>query len=225
MLQPEDGDGDRVQDGAAGAYVASAVLDASTLDTIRESNHGFLTLVIRRHSADPTPDVFGLSAANAAAVAALDETGRRTLAGCPYTLFNLRLDDAAFWRRLAADYRDPGRDSVADEAAFVRTALFLAWHLARNNAFAAAIALGMTPPVRRVWLRLPLPALAAASGAALPQLAARWGAQPRFWQRLLQVVAPAGRALGRSDPRLLGLQLLAAEGLGLAPPGRGAGPS
>ena len=220
MVQQDDGDG--VHDGAAGPYGSPEVLDAGTLETIRESNQGFLTLVVRRHAAQPATEVFGLSAATARAVAALDEGGHRALAGCPYTLFNLRLDDAAFWRRVAADCRDPGPDTVADEAAFVRTTLFLAWHLARNNEFAAAIALGMTPPVRRLWRRLPLPALACATSAAMPQLAARWGAQPRFWPRLLQVVTPTGRAGRHADVRLLGLQLLAAEGLGLAPPGRGA---
>lgn len=221
MVQPDDGD--RVQDGAAEPYGSRAVLDAGTLETIRESNQGFLTLLVRRHAAEPTLAVFGLNVASAAAVAALNEHGRRAVAACPYTLFNLRFDDAGFWRRVAVDCRDPGPDSLADEAAFARTTLFLAWHLTRYNDPAAAIALGMTPAVQRVWRRLPLPALACATSAALPQLAARWGAQPLFWARLLQVTAAAGSPGRHADARLLGLQLLAAEGLGLAPAARGSG--
>jgi len=91
--------------------------------------------------------------------------------------------------------------------------VFLAWHLAQSSELTAAVVLGMTAAVQQAWRGLPLSALDRAATAALPHLAARWGGHPRFWPKLLEAAAPVDRA--RADSvRLLGLQLLAAEGIG-----------
>jgi len=204
-----------VQDAGEGGYRAHAVLDANALASIREANAGFLALVADGHAARPGAGVLGLTAGATAAIAALDAGGRRAAAACPYTLFNLRFEDGAFWAGVASDPALAAVGGRGDAATFARTAVFLAWHLARGSQLTAALVLGMTIPVRRAFRRLPLPALDHAASVALPELAARWGGHPGFWPKLLEAAAPADR--GRADSvRLLGLQLLAAEGIGAA---------
>ena len=197
-------------------YLAHAVLDANALDSIREANAGFLALVAERRADRPGAGVFGLTAAAAADIASLDAVGRRAAAGCPYTLFNLRFEDGAFWTAVAREPGGAGSGSLSDEATFARTAVFLAWHLARSSGLTAALVLGMTAEVHRAWRSLPLSALDRAASAALPHLAARWGDHPLFWPKLLDAAVPPDR--GRADAvRMLGLQLLAAEGIGAGP--------
>jgi hypothetical protein len=146
---------------------------------------------------------------------------RMVVAQCPYTLFDLRFKDAAFWR---ASIRGSAADmpgSIAAGAAFARMGVILAWHLAQSNDLAAALVLGMTEDVKRIWRGIPLSALDRLALATLPHLAARWGRNAAFWP---QLVDTAPRAHGRAEAvRLLGLQLLAADGL--APPPGGAPPA
>jgi hypothetical protein len=202
-----------VQDGIApGAYATQAVLDPGTLAAIREANVSFLGLIARRQAAAPAEPAFGLPALHAAAVARLDAVGRRAVAACPYTLYNLRFEDAAFWRSVALDSDLPGAGSIADDATFARTAAFMAWHLAQSSELTAALVLGMTAPVQEAWRALPLSALDRVATVALPFLAARWGGHAGFWPRLLEAAAPD--AVRRAETvRLLGLQLLAADGI------------
>jgi hypothetical protein len=204
---------DRIHDTAdGGGYLAHAVLDPSALDSIRETNAGFLALVAQRHATQPGAGVFGLTAAAAAGIAALDAAGRRATASCPYTLFNLRFEDPAFWSGVVHEAGLAGSGSLADAATFARTAVFLAWHLAQSSELTAALVLGMTAPVQRAWRKLPLSALDRAATVALPHLAARWGDHPLFWPKLVEAPAPADRTRSHSV-RLLGLQLLAADGI------------
>ena len=213
-----------IQDAAEGGYLAQAVLDPAALDSVRDTNVGFLALIAQSAANAPAAPAFGLDVAVVTRIAALDAVGRRGAADYPYTLFSLRFDDASFWRGVA---REPASESTVDaggEIAFVRKAIFLAWHLARNCDLAAAIALGLGEPARQAWRALPLSALDRAATAALPHLAARWGDHRRFWPRLVEAAAPVDR-LRAASVRLLGLQLLAAEGLRAEPPGAGARPA
>ena len=196
----------------AGGYLAHAVLDTNALDSIRETNVGFLALVASRHAADRHARPFGLPSAIAAALASLYATGLRAAASCPYTLFNLRFDDASFWHGVAHDVWLGGDGSLRDEATLARTAVFLAWHLAQSSQLTAALVLGMTASAQQAWKRLPLSALDRAATVALPSLEARWGDHALFWPKLVESAAPVDRARAASV-RLLGLQLLAADGI------------
>ena len=69
----------------------------------------------------------------------------------------------------------------------------------------------MTPPVRAAWHGLPLSAIDRAAATALAELTARWGDHPRFWAKLLGDASAAPTRTGSA--RLLGLQLLAAQGI------------
>jgi hypothetical protein len=194
-----------------GAYAARAVLDAGTLDMIREANASYLGLVAERHARAPGAPVLGLPGGIVARVAALDAAARSRAARCRYTLFNMRFEDAPFWQCLVRDGPRAMPGGNPDDAAFVRTAVFFAWHLVQRGDLAAALALGMTPAVELAWRALPLSTLERAAMAALPQLGARWGGHPRFWPRLLEAAARNRDDLAE-HVRLLGLQLLAADG-------------
>ncbi|MBS0375865.1 MAG: hypothetical protein JSR73_14900 [Proteobacteria bacterium] len=209
---------DGIHDGVdGGAYLAEAVLDPGALESIREANIAFLELVaglVRRRPGSPA---YGLGPRTAGAVARLDALGLRAAASCPYTLFDLRFDDAAFWDGVARAARAPGPGLLGDEATFGRTAVFLAWHLARSSELKAALVLGMSAKAYRTWLGLPLAVLDHAGSLALPTLSARWGSHPRFWPRLLEAVSPVD-AVRAGTVRQLGLQLLAADGIGKRAP-------
>lgn len=192
-----------------GAYAPRGGVDDGTFEVIRQANGAFLALVARRCAGHRTASALGVHAAVAERIAAQDATTRRLASECPYTLFNLRFEDAAFWRRLPAVDRI---EAPSDEdSRFVLTAVFLAWHLARCGDLSAPLALGMAPAVHEVWRNLPLHGLEAAAAVSLPHLQARWGGHPRFWPLLLDAAEHPG-VDHAERVRLLGLQLLATDG-------------
>jgi hypothetical protein len=203
--------------GDGGVYLAHAVLDEDVLAAVREANLAFLALVAERHAREPRSRAVGLAPAAAARIAALDGDARRAAAGSPYTLFNLRFEEPPLVHGPA-----PGR-GAAGEAALARTGVFLAWHLAQSSPLAAALALGMALPVAHAWRVLPLSALDGVAAAALPFLAARWADHPVFWTKLLDAAEVLDRDRAAAV-RLLGLQLLAADGIRAAP-GAGEAPA
>jgi len=200
-----------------GPYAARAVLDRSSLASIGEANALFVNLVADRHATRPGSSAFGLTADTAARICALNAPARVAVAQCPYTLFDVRFKDAMFWRRLASDAGCHTLDCAADDACFARAAVFLAWHLARSKGLAAALVLGMTPEVTCAWRGIPLSAIDQVALAALPHVEARWGRHAIFWPQLIDTALPAARDRVEAI-RLLGLQLLAADGLRLRVP-------
>ena len=176
---------------ALGAYASQAVLDERVCDSLTQANLAFLERIVARHLEFPERPVFGLFPTIAAGIAGLDARGRAAAAGCPYTLFSMGFDDAEFWRNVALAGRTVGVGSLAEDATFARTAVFLAWHLAHSGEFAAALVLGMTPAVQAAWRTLPLSAIDRAAMAGCTRLEARWGHHHRFWPRLLGAATQA----------------------------------
>jgi hypothetical protein len=201
-----------VRDVPDGPYAAQAVLDQHSLESVCEVNLLFLERVAAGGAARAGGEVLGLAAGTAARIRDLDPAGRVAVADCPYTLFDLRFKDAAFWRCVTRDSGLRTLGSLAEDASFARTAVYLAWYLAQGDDLAAALALGMTPEARRAWRGIRLAALDRVALAALPHLAARWGRHAIFWPKLLDAAASAGRERAAAV-RLLGLQLLAADAL------------
>ena len=195
-----------VRDGPESPYAARAVLDETALASIRETNLAFLVLLAGAGS-----ESLGVNPAAVARIRELDAAGLAAVADCPYTLFNLRFEDADFWRGFALESAQPRQSAATERVSFVRMAVFLAWHLARSNELAASLVLGMTPDVQRAWREIPLSALERAAPGVLAHLQARWGRHPTFWIKLLSTAAPAARERAEAV-RLLGLQLLAADG-------------
>jgi len=198
-----------VRDGLDAPYGATAVLERATLAAIAQANEAFLVL-IGCGAGEPGASSLGLDAAIAARVRELAPAERARAAACPYTLFNLRFEDAGFWRaQLAAADAPPAAPAARLE--FARTAVFLAWHLAHSHGLAAALVLGMSADVQRAWRALPLSVLEGASQRVQRHLTARFGSYPSFWQRLLGGEGSAAPAAAESA-RLHGLQLLAGGG-------------
>ncbi len=196
-----------VRDAGETPYLARAVLDEYTLDSIREANLQFIGLVALR-SAAGRAESLGIPFAVAARIRDLAPAAREEIAGCPYTLFNMRFEDAAYWRGLGAE--DVAAPPAAD-LAVARTGAFLAWHLAQSNELGASLALGMGPAAKRAWRGIPVSAIDSLAAGALRQLRARWGSHPTFWPALVASTGPAARSRAEAV-RLLGLQLLAADG-------------
>ena len=201
-----------VQDAGGGeTYPARQVLDAPTLRTLHDLNRMYLANAapwLRQTGAEASANA---RLGYAATVLALPAAARSLAADCPYTLFNLRFDDGSFWRSVAVEHR-PGASASTAAGAFARAAVFLAWHLVRSCELAAPLALGMAASVMELMRALPVSALDEVAAAALPFLAPRWADHERFWSTLASAACTANsRELG--EVRLLGMQLLAADGL------------
>ena len=206
------------------AYAPQAVLEDRISNALVQTNLAFLELLVARHARAPGVPVLGLAPATAAGLAQLDARGREAAAGCPYTVFNLGFEDGSFWRGFVLAPRAPATGGAGDEAAFARTAAFLAWHLVQGGDLTATLVLGMTSEALQAWRALPLSALDRVALAGRARLEARWGRHRRFWPKLLAAAA-SGRNAELAAVRMLGLQLLAAGGIVSGPyaPGRSAG--
>jgi hypothetical protein len=157
-----------------------------------------------------------LSLQSARQVAGLSPAQRVAAANCPYALFDLRFEDAAYWRgrlqgigawRIADDLQ------VAPEIAdFVRLALFYTWHVASSASLTAHLLLGMHDDTAEAFRGISVAALPALALAEAGNLTARWSGCGAYWTALINAAArPDPAALRRVQ--LSGLQLAAAAQL------------
>jgi hypothetical protein len=200
-----------VRDAGEGGYARRALLVPECLATLREANAAFLTLLARRVDEPVTP-AYGLPIATLVRLGGLPARQLLALADCPYALFDLRFSDARFWASLVGSRAASANSVDTPERRFVRTAVFLGWHLARAADDVAMLVLGMTPEVSRLWHGLDLTAIDDTVNGAGPCLVARFGDHPTFWDKLVDSVALNIRQPTVSA-RLLGLQLLAGRRL------------
>jgi len=208
-----------MQDASVGGWAKEAHLSVETLNSLYGLNHRFLDLAAARSQGWAVTGRGGFSPSLAGQLAPLSAAQRQAAAGCPYALFDLRFQDDGHWR---ARLQDPWAWCVAEEAlvddetvAFVRLALFYAWHVAAGAGLAAQLLLGMNGETAAGFRRITvnrLPALVATEAA---HLSARWVERTAFWSALTAAAL-------RADPmalrhvQLYGLQLTAAAQL----PGR-----
>jgi hypothetical protein len=148
----------------------------------------------------------------------LDLQAQRRLALCPYLLL-----DGGFSARERWECAAPGGLGVMDGAgaggyfssragvALLRRTFVLAWHLARSNALAARILLGMSPDCAERIAACPLGQLETLAESGPLWVVPRWELQPQVWRQMLQA-ALADRAAALRPVQLRGLQLLAADG-------------
>jgi hypothetical protein len=148
----------------------------------------------------------------------LDLPAQRRLALCPYLLLDGGFSAPERWQRASA-----GGLGVMDGAgaggyfssragvALLRRTFVLAWHLARANALAARILLGMSPDCAERIAACPLAELEALAELGPVWVVPRWELQPHVWRQMLQA-ALADRAAGLRPVQLRGLQLLASDG-------------
>lgn len=203
-----------MQEAFVGNWAREAHLSAEVLASLHHLNRRFLDLAVSRGH-------MGC----AGQMAQLSPLQRAAAAHTPYALFDLRFADEGHWQ---VRLQNPGPGRVADEStvddetvAFVRLALFFAWHMASSGGLAAQLVMGMNSATAAAFRRSTvndLPALVVTEAA---QLTARWSDCNAYWNALAgAALRPDSRVLRRVQ--LYGLQLAAAARLPSAP-GRASG--
>lgn len=215
-MEPQDPDetmATGVRDAAqAEAWLPGTLLDDNVAGALAQANAGFIER-LAAGAGSPVTAVHGLPVDLARRVLRLLPLERAQLANCSYALFDLRFADLGHWQQaLELPAGAAAAPATGATSRWVRTAVFLAWHLAQRRDLAAALALGMSPPVQALWATVPLVALEAVGVAAEGALQARWPAHPRFWPQLLEAVE-CGDLRRLVAARHLGWQLLATDGL------------
>jgi hypothetical protein len=193
-----------MQDAFPWAHQAS--FSTQMLASLRELNHRFLDLAAA-HS-----EQLKLPQEAAAHLARLSPQERSAAADCPYALFDLRLHDDAHWRaRLGDAWRIADEAAVQEDlAAFVRLALFYAWHLASTPKLGGPLWLGMAEPTAAAFRGASLERLPALAASEAAHLSARWSSSAFYW-RALACAAARGDARRLRRVQLFGLQLGAAR--------------
>ena len=186
-------------------------LDCATLETLLELNEDALALIAEQASASPgggpLPQV-------AAVCAGLDAPARRRAAGCLYLLLDAGFAEPERWRAALGVGDGPPRAyapffTVAQAAPLAHSVFTYAWHLARAQAAAARLLLGMSSACLPLIARCTLRQIHALAEQHPQWLTPRWPAQPAVWRALLAAAAHGdGAALERT--RLHGQALLAA---------------
>jgi hypothetical protein len=220
LLHYERGGGE-----CAGAQSAAAWLRPETLESLLELNELGLALLAEQAAVRAAADGTPLAAAGEL-WRALEPAARRRAAACPYLLLDAGFADPQRWRRVAAS--QVGDAAPASYAAFFsvpgaiglhRLVLTYAWHLARTQAAAARLLLGMPAPCAQLIAQCTLRQMHALAEAHPEWLKPRWLRREALWQELL-AAAGSGDARALERAHLHGLTLLAGEARGV---GRSAG--
>jgi hypothetical protein len=202
-----------MQDLNVGGWARESQLSPEILESLRELNQRFLDLV--RDSAGEwhaTPGA-GWPAELSRQLAALSAAERKSVANCPYALFDLRFHDARHWH---SRLRSAGQSAVCDAPVrdprtleFVRLALFFAWHVAATAGLAARFLTGMNEMTVAAFRSVTIDCLPALAVSESANLTARWSDCPTYWAGLMSAAScPNGAVLRRIQ--MSGLQLTAA---------------
>ena len=188
-------------------WTRQASFPAQMLASLRELNHRFLDLAAA-HSGH-----LGMLGEAAAHIARLSPLQRSAAADCPYALFDLRFHDDAHWRARLGEAWGVADDAAVAEAgtaeevaAFVRLALFYAWHLASMPKLGAQLWLGMAERTAAAFRGARLERLPALAASEACNLSARWCTSTFYW-RALASAAALGDSRRLRRVQLFGLQL------------------
>ena len=191
-------------------------LRAGTLDTLTELNELCLALLAEQAA------VRGSAASALLPIAELwrdlDGAARQRAASCPYLLLDAGFADPDRWRAPAAPPQvgDGGTAryacyfTVPAAVGVARLVFIYAWHLARSQAAAARLLLGMPAPSAALISQYTLRQIQTLSENHPEWLRPRWPARVQVWRELL-LAADSGDAALLERARLRGLTLLAAE--------------
>ena len=191
-------------------------LRAGTLDTLTELNELCLALLAEQAA------VRGSAASALLPIAELwrdlDGAARQRAASCPYLLLDAGFADPDRWRAPAAPPQvgDGGTAryacyfTVPAAVGVARLVFIYAWHLARSQAAAARLLLGMPAPSAALISQYTLRQIQTLSENHPEWLRPRWPARVQVWRELL-LAADSGDPALLERARLRGLTLLAAE--------------
>ncbi len=186
-----------MQEAVNGGWNRQPHFSNELLAPLHELNHRFLDLLGRRGgdwhapgSPAPPGEVIG-------GIAPLSAEQRASAAHCPYALFDLRFQEDEHWRsRLGASARWRIADDAlvdAETAAFVRLALFYAWHAAVDRELAAQLLLGMSEHTAAAFRCATLNHLLTLAASESAHLTARWQGSSVYWCALTHAAARTRR--------------------------------
>jgi len=199
-----------------GATLAAGWLRAGVLDSLLELNELSLALLAEQAAVRSGPPS-GLLQQLGELWRGLDGAARHRAATCPYLLLDAGFADPLRWQVPAArQVGDAGSDryicyfTVPATTEVARLVFIYAWHLARSQAAAARLLLGMPATSAAVIGHYTLRQIQALAESHPDWLRPRWPARVQVWRELL-LAASAGESVALERARLRGLTLLAAE--------------
>ena len=190
---------------------AARWLDSATLETLVELNEDALALLAEQARASPG-SVLLAQVANGWRT--LDAPARRRAAGCLYLLLDGGFAAPERWRAALGVGDLPPQPyapffTVARAAPLAHSVFTYAWHLARCQAAAARLLLGVSATCLPLIARCTLRQIRSLAEQHPEWLTPRWPAQPRLWGALL-IAAARGDAAALGRTRVHGQALLAA---------------
>jgi hypothetical protein len=208
--------GEDMHEGINGGWTRQPYFSNEMLAPLHELNHRFLDLMGSGGGDWRLPDAAALPGAMTGGVAPLSAAQRAAAAHCPYALFDLNFQEGEHWRaRLAAGAAGCVADAApvdSETAAFIRLALFYAWHVAATAKLAAQLLLGMSEATATAFRGVTLNQLLILVASESVHLTARWPTSSVYWNALTHAAARRDAARLRRI-QLFGLQLAAAARL------------
>jgi hypothetical protein len=199
-----------------GATLAAGWLRAGALDSLLELNELCLSLLAEQAAVRCGPPS-GLLQQLSELWQRLDAASRQRAAACPYLLLDAGFADPMRWQMPPApQVGDAGGNrytcyfTVPAAAEVARLVFIYAWHLARSQAAAARLLLGMPESSAALIARYTLRQIQTLAENHLDWLRPRWPARVQVWRELL-LAATSGEVAALERARLWGLTLLAAE--------------
>jgi hypothetical protein len=198
------------------ALLAAGWLRAGALDSLSELNELCLSLLAEQAAVASGP-ASGLLQQLGGLWQRLDAASRHRAATCPYLLLDAGFADPLRWQMSpapqvgdAASHRYTCYFTVPGAAEVARLVFIYAWHLARTQAAAARLLLGMPESSAALIGRYTLRQIQTLAECRVEWLRPRWPTRVRVWRELL-LAAISGEAATLERARLWGLTLLAAE--------------
>ena len=205
-----------------GTLPAPGWLRAGTLDSLIELNELCLALLAEQAAVHGGPASGLLQLGEL--WRGLDAAARHRAAACPYLLLDAGFADPPRWQvPRAPQVGDAGSArygcyfTVPAAAEVARLVFIYAWHLARSQAAAARLLLGMPATSVALIAHHTLRQIQALAESHPEWLRPRWPGRVQVWRELL-LAACCGESTALERARLRGLTLLAAEARVVTPP-------
>ncbi len=157
-------------------------LSRRLLEELASLNYRFIHLVLQSND----PERFGLSEALFQRLCHLNDDDHRRLASCPYSLFELQLDNPGAWQRWLDIEAAADRSSNVHH--FTLAVLMYTRQLAVENADLGRLLLGLAPRVAEQFRRASIGRLLDVSPGVSAHLRVRLIDDPKFWPDLVNYV-------------------------------------
>jgi hypothetical protein len=201
-----------MQDATKDRWTRESHWSEDLLSSLSSLNQRFLELAGARAVVWRRPHAGGF----AGMLAPMSGAERAAAADCPYALFDVRFQDAAYWdSRL--QFGDTWRVADAppvdeDVLRFTQLALFFSWHVASTSALAARLLLGMAAQTAESFARMTVNGIPGLAVTEAAHLRVRFSECGVYWHALTNAaLRQDAKVLKRVQ--LCGLQLSAAAQL------------